>query len=401
MRRPAMRRPRRRRSIGGGECRAAARARVVQARLAPFDGIVTARNTDIGRADQRRRRIRAASCSASPNSPAARLRAGAAAVRGGREGGPERRAASSPSARARPIAATVAFDRAGTRSSVANAAGATAARQPEARAVSRRLCRSPLQPGIRATTLRLPVQHDMFRGDGLQVATVGSDTGSSSRRSCRAATSATKIEVLSGIGPDDDIVVESARLDHRRCAGPAGRTGCRSEAGGSRALVMRVAAILFVLADALAGCSLAPRYQRPASDTPPPAYREASDWKLAAPADAAPRGPWWTVFRDPALDALESQVTDANQDLKAALARLQEARAQTRIARAGYLPKLTASAAATRSQVSVNGPRFHRQQADARQRLHRRRRAVIRVRPVWPGAKHRRRRARGRTGHRR
>ena len=121
---------------------------------------------------------------------------------------------------------------------------------------------------------------------------------------------------------------------------------------------MRAAAILVVLAGAIGGCSLAPRYQRPATATPPPAYQEAGDWKLAAPSDAAPRGPWWTVFHDPKLDALESQVTDANQDLKAALARLQEARAQTRIARAGYLPNLTARAGATRSQVSVNGPDF-------------------------------------------
>jgi NodT family efflux transporter outer membrane factor (OMF) lipoprotein len=121
---------------------------------------------------------------------------------------------------------------------------------------------------------------------------------------------------------------------------------------------MRAAAILFVLAGAAGGCSLAPHYQRPTTDVPPPAYHEAGDWKVAAPSDATPRGSWWTVFRDPQLDALESQVTDANQNLKAALARLQEARAQTRIARAAYLPTLTASAAATRSQASVNGPDF-------------------------------------------
>jgi NodT family efflux transporter outer membrane factor (OMF) lipoprotein len=121
---------------------------------------------------------------------------------------------------------------------------------------------------------------------------------------------------------------------------------------------MRTTSILLMLACAVGGCSLAPRYQRPTTAAPPPAYQEAGDWKVSAPADAIARGRWWAVFGDAQLDALESQVTDANQDLKAALARLQEARAQTRIARAAYLPTLTARAAATRSQVSANGPDF-------------------------------------------
>ena len=44
------------------------------------------------------------------------------------------------------------------------------------------------------------------------------------------------------------------------------------------------------------------------------------------------------MFDDPDLDALEAQVSDANQSLKAALARLEEARAQTRIARSVLVP---------------------------------------------------------------
>jgi multidrug efflux system outer membrane protein len=81
---------------------------------------------------------------------------------------------------------------------------------------------------------------------------------------------------------------------------------------------------------------------------PPPAYRESADWKPAEPADAGNRGPWWTVFQDPVLDTLEGRVTQSNQDIKAAFARLQEARAQTRIARAAYFPTLTAGPSATR-----------------------------------------------------
>jgi NodT family efflux transporter outer membrane factor (OMF) lipoprotein len=92
---------------------------------------------------------------------------------------------------------------------------------------------------------------------------------------------------------------------------------------------------------------------------PPPAYRESADWKQAEPADARNRGPWWIVFQDPMLDTLEGRVTQSNQDIKAAFARLQEARAQTRIARAAYFPTLTAGPTATRSRTSVNSPLFN------------------------------------------
>jgi len=109
---------------------------------------------------------------------------------------------------------------------------------------------------------------------------------------------------------------------------------------------------------ALAACSLAPRYHRPATEPPAPAYQELESWKVAAPADEAARGPWWTMFHDEQLDRLEAQASAANQSLKAALARLEEARAQTRIERAAWFPLLTANAQATRQRVSLNTPGF-------------------------------------------
>ena len=80
---------------------------------------------------------------------------------------------------------------------------------------------------------------------------------------------------------------------------------------------------------------------------------------MATPDDAAPRGQWWTRFEDPDLNDLETQVSTANQSLRAALARLDEARAETRIARASYFPTLDASATATRQRISKNIPSFH------------------------------------------
>ena len=108
-----------------------------------------------------------------------------------------------------------------------------------------------------------------------------------------------------------------------------------------------------VLTAALCGCSLAPHYERPSTAQPPANYKEAGDWKVSVPADASARGRWWTMFGDPGLDALEAQVTSANQTLKAALASLEQARAQTRIASSQWFPTLTAQAAVTRGEVSV------------------------------------------------
>jgi NodT family efflux transporter outer membrane factor (OMF) lipoprotein len=118
------------------------------------------------------------------------------------------------------------------------------------------------------------------------------------------------------------------------------------------------AALLAAGATLVAACSLAPRYRTPATAPPAPVYKELDGWKLAAPADNAPRGPWWQMFHEDELDSLEARVSAANQNLKAALARLDEASAQTRFARAGFFPTLTANASATRERLSANAPEF-------------------------------------------
>jgi len=115
---------------------------------------------------------------------------------------------------------------------------------------------------------------------------------------------------------------------------------------------------MLLLACALTACSFAPAYETPAAVPAAAAYKEAGEWKTAQPQDDRGRGAWWTVFQDAQLDALEAKAEDANQDLKAAFARLQQARAVTRIARADLLPTLSAGASATRSRVSENSPTF-------------------------------------------
>jgi NodT family efflux transporter outer membrane factor (OMF) lipoprotein len=108
----------------------------------------------------------------------------------------------------------------------------------------------------------------------------------------------------------------------------------------------------------LTACSLAPVYRTPVTAPPAASYKEAADWKPAQPADAQPRGPWWNIFHDSQLDTLEAQVTTSNQNLKAAFARLEQARAQMRYVRADYLPTVTAGAGASRTRTSTHAPQY-------------------------------------------
>ena len=108
----------------------------------------------------------------------------------------------------------------------------------------------------------------------------------------------------------------------------------------------------------LSACSFAPRYHKPSVAPAPPVYQESGEWQTAQPADAVARGPWWRLFQDPQLDTLEGSISVANQDLKAALARLEQARAQTRIVRAAEFPTITAGPTVTRSRTSRNAPNY-------------------------------------------
>jgi multidrug efflux system outer membrane protein len=92
----------------------------------------------------------------------------------------------------------------------------------------------------------------------------------------------------------------------------------------------------------------------PAIETPG-AFRDAENsppWKTAEPGDAVSRGEWWTLFGDSALDALESRALAANQDLRAAAARVEQARASAGMARSSYWPQIAANGAVVREQTS-------------------------------------------------
>ncbi len=89
-------------------------------------------------------------------------------------------------------------------------------------------------------------------------------------------------------------------------------------------------------------CAIGPDYKRPTVDTAT-SFKEFGDWKPTEPADALSRGPWWQVFNDPVLSSLEEQIDISNQNVKAAAAAVEQARALVREAAAGYWPTVTVS----------------------------------------------------------
>src|SRR5882757_6292733 len=126
--------------------------------------------------------------------------------------------------------------------------------------------------------------------------------------------------------------------------------------GSDMHAALRAAIVTFL--GFLGGCSFAPTYTTPSSAPPADTYAEAGDWRKAEPAEIRASDAWWRMFQDPVLDALEVKVGSANQNIKAAFARLQEARAATRIARADLVPTLNVAASATRQRVSQNSPTY-------------------------------------------
>jgi len=111
----------------------------------------------------------------------------------------------------------------------------------------------------------------------------------------------------------------------------------------------RALALVAACAALAGGCSVGPDYRRPAVDVPA-AFKEDSNWKVAAPDDGAKRGPWWTVFNDPILNQLEEQVETSNQTVAEAVANYEEARDVVRADRTGYLPTVSASGSVNRSR---------------------------------------------------
>lgn len=139
---------------------------------------------------------------------------------------------------------------------------------------------------------------------------------------------------------------------------PASRAGAlvgnhSFKPGRSPALQWSVALLLSLI---VAGCaSVGPDYEKPATETPATfKAAELGNWKEGQPLDHLPKGEWWTVFGDDTLNSLEAKALQANQELKAAFAAMNQARATARVARSELFPTLDVNAAYSREKFSPN-----------------------------------------------
>ena len=99
----------------------------------------------------------------------------------------------------------------------------------------------------------------------------------------------------------------------------------------------------------LSGCApVGPNYRRPSTPVPM-SFKEPlpAGWKQAEPGGAFVSGKWWEIYNDSALNALEEQVSIANQNVLQAEAQYREARAVAREARSALFPTVSAGVGIT------------------------------------------------------
>ena len=100
----------------------------------------------------------------------------------------------------------------------------------------------------------------------------------------------------------------------------------------------------------LGGCAIGPDYKRPAVVNP-----EMFRGQAVAEAVSFADGPWWEVFQDPTLKALIQEALRNNYDVGIAAARVQEARANLRVARSDLFPSLDYGARVGRARLPLGG----------------------------------------------
>jgi NodT family efflux transporter outer membrane factor (OMF) lipoprotein len=117
--------------------------------------------------------------------------------------------------------------------------------------------------------------------------------------------------------------------------------------------VDRICAILVLASVLMTGCAKPAKYVAPAPQVAP-TFKENANWKVAAPRDSEPRGPWWEIFNDNELNALERKVDVSNETLKAVDAQYVQARAAVRGTRASLYPQMSTAPTIARTQLSGN-----------------------------------------------
>src|ERR1700757_1644471 len=85
----------------------------------------------------------------------------------------------------------------------------------------------------------------------------------------------------------------------------------------------------------LAGCTVGPKYKKPAFQPPPSFYTEEQ-----ASANSTADLAWWEVFKDPVLQGLIREAFQNNYDLKLAVSRVEQERALLGVTHSQYYPQV-------------------------------------------------------------
>lgn len=131
-----------------------------------------------------------------------------------------------------------------------------------------------------------------------------------------------------------------------------GRDGCQGRRGSDvmkKSKWFPVVCIAFLVA----GCMTGPDYKRPDLDVPGKWSEPLDGGEIARtrrPNSPVP-GPWWASLGDATLDSLVARAIEGSFDLRAAEARLREARAIQDVTSAGLWPQVDTSAAYQRTQT--------------------------------------------------
>ena len=112
---------------------------------------------------------------------------------------------------------------------------------------------------------------------------------------------------------------------------------------------MRRLLALALLGLVAAGCTVGPDFRKPESTAPADFRGRGPDY----PAGPASLGdlPWWEIFGDPVLQELIREAVRQNYDLRVAVSRILEARAQVTIARSFQFPEVRASGSAPYTRI--------------------------------------------------
>src|SRR3984957_11702467 len=118
----------------------------------------------------------------------------------------------------------------------------------------------------------------------------------------------------------------------------------------------RIPQVLGALVALISSCTVGPKFVRPAPQVPAHWLEQATSPPSTVSEQSAQQGAWWAAFNDPTLSSLIERGRASNLDLRAAVLRIEEARAQRDITAAGYWPTVSADASFTRQRFSDTTP---------------------------------------------